>query len=204
MLNGSEVDFGGKKSTSDFLKKPEGRVLMHQMNAKKRCGLLGRLKSQPVSNLYMGLVVCLFGSVAVAANLAVQHIPLGSLWAAGTQAQELAAISALALVLCLAGGALILTALVQKKKGGVNPDGGTLEFFPVVGAVHTDPGSFCRWVSALDDRAVPCSQKENSYHAGGPQPGRCRPDTVWIVRCTDFAGQDDGASASDEWLRDRD
>lgn len=35
MLNGSEVDFGGKKSTSDFLKKPEGRVLMHQMNAKK-------------------------------------------------------------------------------------------------------------------------------------------------------------------------
>ena len=91
---------------------------MHQMNAKKRCGLLGRLKSQPVSNLYMGLVVCLFGSVAVAANLAVQHIPLGSLWAAGTQAQELAAISALALVLCLAGGALILTALVQKKKGG--------------------------------------------------------------------------------------
>ncbi len=117
MLNGSEVDFGGKKSTSDFLKKPEGRVLMHQMNAKKRCGLLGRLKSQPVSSLYMGLVVCLFGSVAVAANLAVQHIPLGSLWAAGTQAQELAAISALALVLCLAGGALILTALVQKKKG---------------------------------------------------------------------------------------
>ena len=91
---------------------------MHQMNAKKRCGLLGRLKSQPVSSLYMGLVVCLFGSVAVAANLAVQHIPLGSLWAAGTQAQELAAISALALVLCLAGGALILTALVQKKKGG--------------------------------------------------------------------------------------
>lgn len=90
---------------------------MHQMNAKKRCGLLGRLKSQPVSSLYMGLIVCLFGGVAVAANLAVQHIPLGSLWAVGTQAQELAAISALALVLCLAGGALILTALVQKKKG---------------------------------------------------------------------------------------
>ena len=133
MLNGSEVDFGGK-SPPPIFKETGGESAYASDECKKRCGLLGRLKSQPVSNLYMGLVVCLFGSVAVAANLAVQHIPLGSLWAAGTQAQELAAISALALVLCLAGGALILTALVQKKKG-VNPDGGTLEFFPVVGAV---------------------------------------------------------------------
>ena len=27
MLNGSEVDFGGKKATSDFLKKPERECL---------------------------------------------------------------------------------------------------------------------------------------------------------------------------------
>ena len=142
MLNGSEVDFGGKKSTSDFLKKPEGRVLMHQMNAKKRCGLLGRLKSQPVSNLYMGagrmpVRQCCGGSQsggsAHSAGVAVggrdPGAGAGSNLGAGT-----------GIVPCRWSSNLDCAG--AEKERGVNPDGGTLEFFPVVGAVHTDPGSF--------------------------------------------------------------
>ena len=50
-------------------------MFMSRMISQKCCGLFSRLKAQPVSSLYLGLMVCLCGGIAVIANLAVQHVP---------------------------------------------------------------------------------------------------------------------------------
>ena len=92
-------------------------MFMSRMISQKRCGLFSRLKAQPVS-LYLGLMVCLCGGIAVIANLAVQHVPLAALYAAGTEAQDLAVLSLITLVLCIAGAGVTTAALAQKKKKG--------------------------------------------------------------------------------------
>lgn len=63
-------------------------------------------------------MVCLCGGIAVIANLAVQHVPLAALYAAGTEAQNLAVLSLITLVLCIAGAGVTTAALAQKKKKG--------------------------------------------------------------------------------------
>ena len=84
-------------------------MFMSRMISQKRCGLFSRLKAQPV---------CLCGGIAVIANLAVQHVPLAALYAAGTEAQDLAVLSLITLVLCIAGAGVTTAALAQKKKKG--------------------------------------------------------------------------------------
>ena len=93
-------------------------MFMSRMISQKRCGLFSRLKAQPGSSLYLGLMVCLCGGIAVIANLAVQHVPLAALYAAGTEAQNLAVLSLITLVLCIAGAGVTTAALAQKKKKG--------------------------------------------------------------------------------------
>ena len=93
-------------------------MFMSRMISQKCCGLFSRLKAQPVSSLYLGLMVCLCGGIAVIANLAVQHVPLAALYAAGTEAQDLAVLSLITLVLCIAGAGVTTAALAQKKKNG--------------------------------------------------------------------------------------
>ena len=39
-------------------------MFMSRMISQKRCGLFSRLKAQPVSSLYLGLMVCLCGGIA--------------------------------------------------------------------------------------------------------------------------------------------
>ena len=87
-------------------------MFMSRMISQKRCGLFSRLKAQPVSSLYLGLMVCLCGGIAV------QHVPLAALYAAGTEAQNLAVLSLITLVLCIAGAGVTTAALAQKKKKG--------------------------------------------------------------------------------------
>ena len=93
-------------------------MFMSRMISQKRCGLFSRLKAQPGSSLYLGLMVCLCGGIAVIANLAVQHVPLAALYAAGTEAQNLAVLSLITLVLCIAGAGVTTAALAPKKKKG--------------------------------------------------------------------------------------
>lgn len=93
-------------------------MFMSRMISQKRCSLFSRLKAQPASSLYLGLMVCLCGGAAVIANLAVQHVPLAALYTAGTEAQDLAVLSLITLVLCIAGAGVTTAALVQKKKKG--------------------------------------------------------------------------------------
>ena len=85
-------------------------MFMSRMISQKRCGLFSRLN--------LGLMVCLCGGIAVIANLAVQHVPLAALYAAGTEAQNLAVLSLITLVLCIAGAGVTTAALAQKKKKG--------------------------------------------------------------------------------------
>lgn len=89
---------------------------MSRMISQKRCSLFSRLKAQPVSSLYLGLMVCLCGGAAVIANLAVQHVPLAALYAAGTEAHDLMVMSLITLVLCIAGAGVTTAAIVQKKQ----------------------------------------------------------------------------------------
>ena len=96
-----------KKSTFSFFKKRPERMDVHEPN-----DLTEALR------LYLGLMVCLCGGIAVIANLAVQHVPLAALYAAGTEAQNLAVLSLITLVLCIAGAGVTTAALAQKKKKG--------------------------------------------------------------------------------------
>ena len=83
-----------KKSTFSFFKKRPERMDVHEPN-----DLTEALRP-------------------VLANLAVQHVPLAALYAAGTEAQNLAVLSLITLVLCIAGAGVTTAALAQKKKKG--------------------------------------------------------------------------------------
>ena len=88
-----------KKSTFSFFKKRPERMDVHEPN-----DLPEVLRPvQPAEST---------------ANLAVQHVPLAALYAAGTEAQDLAVLSLITLVLCIAGAGVTTAALAQKKKKG--------------------------------------------------------------------------------------
>ena len=99
-----------KKSTFSFFKKRPERMDVHEPN-----DLTEALRPvQPAESTACQLC----GVIAVIANLAVQHVPLAALYAAGTEAQNLAVLSLITLVLCIAGAGVTTAALAQKKKKG--------------------------------------------------------------------------------------
>ena len=105
-----------KKSTFSFFKKRPERMDVHEPNDLTEA--LRPVQPAESTACQQPVMVCLCGGIAVIANLAVQHVPLAALYAAGTEAQNLAVLSLITLVLCIAGAGVTTAALAQKKKKG--------------------------------------------------------------------------------------